>query len=108
MARLARVERFETGGGGAEGRDHARPARAGPSACRSPSVIDVAAERERLAKAIDKLEKEAAGLRAKLANEAFLARAPEEVVDEQRARLEAAEAEIEVLRAAADRLAALA
>ena len=49
-------------------------------------VIDIAAERERLGKAIDKLDKEAGGLRAKLGNATFVARAPEEVVDEQRSR----------------------
>ena len=70
-------------------------------------VIDIAAERDRLGKAIDKLDKEAKGIRGKLANAAFVARAPEEVVDEQRARLEAAEEEIAILRAAAARLAGL-
>ena len=70
-------------------------------------VIDIAAERERLKKSLDKLDKEAAGLRAKLGNAAFVARAPEEVVDEQRTRLEAAEEEIAILRAAAQRLAGL-
>jgi len=70
-------------------------------------VIDIAAERERLAKTLDKLEKEARAIRGKLANAAFVSRAPEEVVDEQRTRLEAADAEIEVLKAAADRLASL-
>lgn len=70
-------------------------------------MIDIAAERERLAKALDKLDKEAAGIRAKLGNAAFVARAPEEVVDESRARLEAAEDELATLRAAQSRLAAL-
>ena len=68
-------------------------------------MIDIAAERERLGKAIDKLDKEAGGLRAKLGNADFVARAPEEVVDEQRSRLEAAEEEIADPRAAAARLA---
>ena len=107
VARLARVDRFERAAEAPRGA--ITLAREGGSFCLPlAGVIDVAAERERLAKAIDKLEKESAGLRAKLANQAFLARAPEEVVDEQRARLEAAEAEIAVLRAAADRLAGLA
>ena len=107
VARLARVDRFERAAEAPRGA--ITLAREGGTFCLPlAGVIDVAAERERLAKALDKLEKESAGLRAKLANQAFLARAPEEVVDEQRARLEAAEAEIEVLRAAADRLAGLA
>ncbi len=70
-------------------------------------VIDLDAERARLEKALDKLGREAKGLRAKLANEAFVAKAPEEVVDENRARLEAAEEEMAVLAAAQARLAAL-
>ena len=58
-------------------------------------VIDIAAERARLRKALDKLGKEAQGIRGKLANEAFVAKAPEDVVDEQRTRLEAAEEEMD-------------
>ena len=107
VARLARVERFETAAEAPRGA--ITLTREGGTFCLPlADVIDVAAERERLQKAIDKLDKEAAGLRAKLANPAFVARAPEDVVDEQRARLEAAEAEIEILRAAAARLAGLA
>ncbi|MEM9735218.1 MAG: class I tRNA ligase family protein, partial [Pseudomonadota bacterium] len=71
-------------------------------------VVDVAAEGARLEKAKAKLSKEAGGLSAKLANEKFLAKAPEDVVAEQRVRLEAAEAEIAKLDAALDRLRGLA
>ena len=67
-------------------------------------VIDVAAEKARLTKALAKVEKEAGGLSKKLANEAFLAKAPEEVVEEQRARLTAVEADIEKLTAAVARV----
>ena len=70
-------------------------------------VIDIEAERGRLAAAITKRDKEAGGIRAKLANAAFVAKAPEEVVDEQRARLEEMDEELAILRAAAARLAAL-
>ncbi len=106
VERLARIERFERAE--APPRGAITLAREGGTFCLPlAGVIDVAAERERLARALDKLGKEAAGLRGKLANAAFLARAPEDVVDEQRARLEAAEAEIEVLKAAAARLADL-
>jgi len=71
-------------------------------------VIDVAAEQARLDKALAKLVKEIAALQGKLANQKFLARAPEKVVAEQRARLSGAEAEREKLLAALARLAELA
>jgi len=49
-------------------------------------VIDIAGETQRLKKEIGKLEGEIAGLDRKLANEKFLANAPEEVVEENRER----------------------
>jgi len=70
-------------------------------------VIDVAAEKARLAKALDKVGKEIGGLEKKLANEGFLAKAPEEVVAEQRERLVAATEEAAKLAAAIRRLADL-
>jgi valyl-tRNA synthetase len=106
VARLARIERFETA---AEAPKGAITLTVGGATFCLPlaDVIDIAAERARLAKTLDKLEREASGLRAKLANAAFVARAPEEVVDESRTRLEAAEEEIGILAAAQARLAAL-
>jgi valyl-tRNA synthetase len=50
-------------------------------------LIDVAAEKTRIAKDIGKAEKEISVLERKLGNADFLARAPEDVVAEQRARL---------------------
>jgi valyl-tRNA synthetase len=50
-------------------------------------LIDVAAEKSRIAKDIGKAEKEISVLERKLGNADFLARAPEDVVAEQRARL---------------------
>jgi valyl-tRNA synthetase len=50
-------------------------------------LIDVAAEKTRIAKDIAKADKEIAGLEKKLANADFIARAPEEVVAEQKTRL---------------------
>jgi valyl-tRNA synthetase len=70
-------------------------------------VIDIAAEQARLEKALARLGKETGGLQAKLANEKFLARAPEHVIAEQRERLAGAEAERDKLNAALARLADL-
>ncbi|MDT3397802.1 valine--tRNA ligase [Streptomyces sp. B1866] len=57
-------------------------------------AIDVAAERKRLAKDLAAAEKDKAQTAAKLANEAFLAKAPDQVVAKIRARREAADADI--------------
>ncbi len=70
-------------------------------------VIDVAAEKARLDKALAKLAKEIGGLQGKLTNEKFLANAPEHVVAENRERLAAAKAEREKLVSALARLAEL-
>ena len=55
-------------------------------------IIDVARRVERLKREIDKVGSEIAQLDAKLANEKFVARAPEHVVEEQRERKAEAEA----------------
>jgi len=68
-------------------------------------VIDLAAERARLAKERGKAESEAKKINAKLANADFIARAPEEIVEENRERLAAAEAEMARLDAALARIA---
>ncbi|WP_327676899.1 valine--tRNA ligase [Kitasatospora sp. NBC_00458] len=57
-------------------------------------TIDVAAERKRLAKDLAAAEKEKAQTAAKLGNEAFLAKAPDDVVAKIRTRQEAAGADI--------------
>ena len=49
--------------------------------------IDVAAEKERLKKEIDKLEKQIASAQAKLGNESFVARAPAAVVEQEKQRV---------------------
>ena len=67
-------------------------------------IIDVAAEKTRLGKEIDKLKSEAGKIEAKLGNADFVARAPEEVVEENRDRLNDALARREKLEQALDKL----
>ncbi len=67
-------------------------------------LIDLAAERARLGKERERSRAEAEKLARKLANADFTARAPEEVVAENRERLAAAEAEAARLDAALARL----
>ncbi|MBW3591911.1 MAG: valine--tRNA ligase, partial [Actinobacteria bacterium] len=51
-------------------------------------VIDLAAERTRLEKELDRTAKDIAAIDARLGNQGFLAKAPEDVVAEQRRRLD--------------------
>ena len=70
-------------------------------------VIDVSGEKARLEKEIAKLEIEIAKFDNKLANQGFLAKAPAEVVDEQRERREKATADRARRAEALERLAAM-
>jgi valyl-tRNA synthetase len=67
-------------------------------------IIDVAGERARLAKEIAALAADAEKTAKKLANADFVARAPEEVVEENRERLAEAEAAKAKLQSALERL----
>ncbi|MGJ0453286.1 MAG: valine--tRNA ligase [Methylocystis sp.] len=78
--------------------------RGGVAAMPLEGVIDLGAERARLAKEIGKLEAELKKLDAKLANEGFLAKAEEEVIDEHRERREETAARVDKLNAALLRL----
>jgi valyl-tRNA synthetase len=69
-------------------------------------VVDLDAERARLGRELDKIAKEIAKIDAKLGNEQFIAKAPEEVVEEQRERLEQAQALQAKTEAALSRLEA--
>ena len=68
-------------------------------------LIDIAEEKSRLTKAMEKLGKEIGGLKGRLNNPNFAVSAPEEVVEEARANLEAREDEASKLQAALNRLA---
>ena len=50
-------------------------------------VIDFEAEKTRLSREVDRLSRDIAKVEAKLGNADFVAKAPEEVVEEQRERL---------------------
>jgi valyl-tRNA synthetase len=67
-------------------------------------LVDFAAERARLDKEIEKEKAEIAKVDAKLANADFVARAPEEIVEENKERREAAVARVEKLAFARGRL----
>ncbi|GHG00894.1 valine--tRNA ligase [Streptomyces filamentosus] len=67
-------------------------------------TIDVAAERKRLAKDLAAAEKEKAQAEAKLGNEAFLAKAPDNVVDKIKGRLAKADEDIARIQAQLNRL----
>jgi valyl-tRNA synthetase len=69
-------------------------------------IVDLAAERARLARERARLAQEAEKIAAKLANESFVSRAPEEVVEENRERLAAARTEMARLDAAIARISA--
>ncbi|MBI1942424.1 MAG: valine--tRNA ligase [Betaproteobacteria bacterium] len=68
--------------------------------------INVAAERQRIAKEISRLEGEIAKARTKLENSSFVDRAPAKVVEQERARLAGFEATLAKLRPQLDKLAA--
>ncbi|KAB7616186.1 valine--tRNA ligase [Amylibacter sp. SFDW26] len=70
-------------------------------------IIDVDAEKARLTKLIEKLEKELNGIKGKLSNEKFVNNAPEAVVAENRARIETGGEELKILQEAFERVAAL-
>ncbi|UUX50081.1 valine--tRNA ligase [Nisaea acidiphila] len=70
-------------------------------------VVDLSHERQRLEKDLGKLDGEIMKLDKKLSNESFVARAPAEVVEENRERLAEERARRDKLAAALERIAAL-
>jgi valyl-tRNA synthetase len=70
-------------------------------------LIDVAEEKGRLEKVLEKLGKEISGLNGRLNNPKFIESAPEEIVEEARENLAAREEEAGKIKAALERLAAI-
>ncbi|HYF90044.1 valine--tRNA ligase [Azospirillum sp.] len=68
-------------------------------------IVDLDKEKARLSKEIDKLAGEIKKIDAKLSNEQFVAKAPEEVIEEQRDRREAADRARDKLQKALEMLA---
>ena len=67
-------------------------------------VIDISAEKDRLNKDLAKLAKEIEGVDKKLANEQFISKAPEHVINDQKQRRDDAVAKKERVEAALARL----
>jgi valyl-tRNA synthetase len=67
--------------------------------------IDVTKERARLVKEVDKARAEIAKVDAKLSNEAFIAKAPEEIIEENKERRAEFSATVERLSEMLERLA---
>ena len=70
-------------------------------------VVDFSAEKARLEKELAGIDKDIKQLSGKLANEKFVANAPEKVVQENRERLAEAEAKQAKVKEALDRVASL-
>ncbi len=105
IKRLARVETF-TEGPAPKGAI-TLPAPGATFAIPLQGLIDIAEEKARLQKTMDKLAKEIAGLNGRLNNPNFATSAPEDVVEEAKANLSARNDEAAKLQAALTRLAEL-
>jgi valyl-tRNA synthetase len=103
IARLARVSAVEFAGAVPPGSVQII-VRGALAAIPLGGIVDIAAERARLVKEIAKERKEIATIDGKLGNADFIARAPEEVVEENRDRREAAAERIAKMEAALARL----
>jgi valyl-tRNA synthetase len=103
LRRLARLSRIDFAGAAPKSSAQLL-VRGGVAAIPLEGVIDLGAEKARLAKEIGKCEGEALKLDAKLGNPGFLAKADEEVIEEHRERLEETRARVDKLTAALARL----
>lgn len=107
VRRLARLETIQTEG--APPTSGAVQAIVGEATIALPigDVIDLDAEQARLSKEIDKVAKEISATDKRLGNEKFIARAPAEVIQENRDRRAAFVLQKEKLQAALERLKAI-
>ena len=103
LRRLARIERVETAESVPAG-SATISVEGGEFCLPLADVIDVVEERARLAKSLERLNGDIAGLQKRLDNPKFVSGAPEHVVEETRSRLEQRRAEAAVLASAAERL----
>ena len=104
IKRLARIESIERADGFPKG-TVSIPAPGATFGLPLAGLIDIDEEKARLQKSLDKLGKEIGGLKGRLNNPKFAASAPEDVVAEAQANLDARQAEAEQMQAALDRLA---
>jgi valyl-tRNA synthetase len=100
LARVGRIESTETFPQGSAQFVHGETTAALPLG----DVIDFAKERQRLEKELKRTESEIARFDAKLGNADFVARAPQDVIDEQKEKRAEAEATMNRLREAVSRL----
>ncbi|MCW1917855.1 valine--tRNA ligase [Rhodobacter sp. KR11] len=105
IKRLARVDGFAEGAAPKGAITLAAPG--ATFAIPLAGLIDIAEEKARLKKSLEKLAKEIGGLKGRLNNPNFAASAPEDVVEEAKANLAAREDEAAKLEAAMTRLAEL-
>jgi len=98
LARLARVGDVATDGGQNGIGAHAVLRNGTEVFLPLEGIIDLDRERSRLAAEIERLEKQLDGARARLANESFVSRAPEEVVARERAKAESLDEQATKLR----------
>ena len=104
LERLANVEELRFAGGSLEKLANVRHTARFDVRLIYEKKIDVGAEREKLKKELERLEKEKAHGEAQLANSGFISKAPSHVVDKLRARVEELRVLIEKLSKKLDEL----